>query len=280
MKVSGFTIVRNIRKYHYPVIESIKSILPICDEFVINVGDSEDDTLGLMQSIHDPKIRIIENVWDMSMGKEVLSQQTNLALAACKGDWAFYLQSDEVIHEHDLPKLKKAMETHLHDAAVDALRFRWLHFYGSYCRYRIDKGWYQKQDRIIRNNGEVESCGDAYGFHRKDGKPLTRKNTGSFLYHYGWVQPEEIMTQRRVNAEQIGFVELKEEDRTQKYSYGDLNRFPPYFGSHPGVMNDMVKAHQLSSKDFKDIQRRYWWHPMRWLKLRYKTGKRVKTKIE
>ncbi len=279
MKISGFTIARNAVKYNYPILESIQSILPICDEFVVNVGDGEDDTLKLVQSIKSPKIKIVENRWDMSMGKSVLSHQTNLALKECKGDWAFYLQSDEVIHENDLPGLLKAMENCLPDKKVEALRFQWLHFYGSYFRYRIDSGWYQKQDRIIRNNGEIESYGDAYGFRKKNGQPIQRKNTGKLLYHYGWVQPQEVMASRRVNAEQIGFVSLGPEERASRYSYGDLNRFPVYFGTHPAVMKERVSDHLPSQKDWQDISKKYWWHPFKIGRVRFKTFNRVKEKI-
>ena len=101
MKISGFTIVRNAVKFNYPVVASIRSILPICDEFIVNVGDSQDGTLELIRSIGSPKIRIIQTQWDMGQGSQVLSQQTNLTLKECRGDWAFYLQSDEVIHEAD-----------------------------------------------------------------------------------------------------------------------------------------------------------------------------------
>ncbi len=279
MKISGFTIARNVVKFNYPILQSISSILPICDEFIINVGDSEDDTLSLIRSIKNPKIKIIENKWDMTMGKEVLSFQTNLALKECRGDWAFYLQSDEMIHEEDLFKIKETMQKHLDNHDVDALRFKWLHFYGSYYRYRIDRGWYQKQDRIIRNNGQIESFGDAFGFRRKDGQPLRSASTGFLLYHYGWVQPDEIMAQRRVNAEQIGFVKLSPEERKKTYDYGDLDRFPAYFGSHPKYMSDCVKSHALSQKDLNQINQKYWWHPLRILKVRYKTGRRVKKEI-
>ena len=280
MKVSGFTIVRNAVKFNYPAVASILSILPICDEFIVNVGASDDNTLDLIKSIASPKIRILQTTWDFSEGKTVLSRQTNIALKECSGDWAFYLQSDEVIHEKDLLVLRQKMQKYLPDKDVEALRFAWLHFYGSYYRYRIDHGWYQKQDRIIRNNGEIESIGDAYGFERKDRAPLKRKNTGCLLYHYGWVHAGDVMTQRRVNAEQIGFTSLKREERSGEYSYGDLNRFPPYFGSHPTVMKERVAHHALSRNDFKNIQRRYWWHPLRVLKVRYKTGRRVKQRIE
>src|SRR3989338_6734169 len=279
MKISGFTITRNAIKFNYPVLESIRSILPICDEFIVNVGDCEDGTLELIKSLGDAKIRIIQNVWDLTQGSEVLSHQTNLALRECAGDWAFYLQSDEVIHEADLKKLKAAMRRHLNNPDVDALRFRWLHFYGSYFRYRIDRGWYQKQDRIIRNNGEVESFGDAFGFRRRDGEPLRRRSANCLLYHYGWVHPEVTMTEPPRHAQLIGFAALGEDERRDKYDYGDLRRFPAYFGSHPAVMRQKIGGHELSQADLKEINSQYRWHPLKWLKVRYKTGRRVKEKI-
>jgi len=279
MKISGFTIVRNALKYQYPVVEAITSILPVCDEFIVNVGDSEDNTMGVILGINSPKIRIIQSNWDFSMGKDVLSYQTNLALKECRGDWAFYLQSDEVVHEKDLDRLLRVMRRNLNREDVDALRFRWFHFYGSYYRYRIDAGWYQKQDRIVRNNGMILSAGDAWGFERKDGRALRRVNTGAYIYHYGWVNSGEIMTRRRVNAEKIGFTTLNQEDRGATYIYGDLNRFPPYFGTHPSVMRDRIRVHGLSREDLKDIRKRFWWHPFLRLGVRYKTGRREKRKI-
>jgi glycosyltransferase involved in cell wall biosynthesis len=278
MKVSGFTIARNIRKYRYPFLESIRSILPICDEFIVNVGDSDDDTLSMAESMADPKIRIVRNAWDNGMGKEVLSFQTNQALKECSGDWAFYLQADEVVHEKDLPRLKRVMLRALH-RPVDALKFRWLHFYGNYCRYRVDAGWYQKQSRIIRNRGEVESVGDAYSFARKDGRPLREWKTGCFIYHYGWVQPGEVMTRRRSNAQHLGFAVPGEKEEDRPYDYGDLDRFPVYYGPHPAVMRPLVERHELSRRDWAGISRRKWWHPFVYLRPRWKTWRREKRRL-
>jgi hypothetical protein len=216
----------------------------------------------------------------MSRGKLVLSDETNRALKACRGTWGFYLQTDEVIHEDDLPKLRRLMERYAGQEQIDAMRFNWLHFFGSYYRYRIDAGWYQKQDRIIRNNGQVVSWGDAYSFKRADDRPMRRVNTGCLLYHYGWVQSGEVMTRRRVNAEKIGFARLADNERKEEYTFGDLNRFHPYFGSHPAMMQPLVESHDLSREDKKRIDREYRWHPLRLLKVRYKTGKRVKEKIQ
>ncbi len=60
MKISGFTFIRNGTLLGYPFIESILSALPICDEFIVAVGDSEDDTLARIQAIGSNKIRIIQ----------------------------------------------------------------------------------------------------------------------------------------------------------------------------------------------------------------------------
>ena len=278
MKISGFTIVSNAVKFNYPVLESIRSILPICDEFIVNVGDCQDGTLDLIRSIGSPKIRIIQNQWDMSQGFQVLSQQTNLALRECTGDWAFYLQSDEVIHEADLYKLKFWMRYYLNRKEVDALRFWWFHFYGSFWRYRVDLGWYQKQDRIIRNNGQVESHGDAYGFRRIDGKPLRTKLTFCYLYHYGWVNSNEMMQKRYDNATAIGYMDKKSSISTIG-DYGDLNRFPAYLGTHPDVMKETVAQHRISREDFDTIQKKQWWNPCLWFRLRLKTWKRGKVRI-
>ena len=63
MKVTGFSFVKNAIKYDYPIVESITSILPICDEFVIAVGDCNDGTRELIESIGSDKIRIIDTVF-------------------------------------------------------------------------------------------------------------------------------------------------------------------------------------------------------------------------
>lgn len=280
MKISGFTIARNAVKLQYPIVESIHSILPLCDEFVVNVGESEDATLETIKNIRSDKIKIIQTQWDLSRGPTVLSEQTNIALSHCAGDWAFYLQSDEVIHEADLPKLKRCMAKYFSVPEVDALRLQWFHFYGSHHRYRIDKGWYQKQDRIIRNNGAIRSCGDAFAFERVDGAPLRFKKTGCFLYHYGWVLSEAAMAKRRLNQTTIwSRADRAKEKATGRYEYGDLERFPIYFGTHPKVMNDLIAQNSISQQDWRYISCRFWWNPSLWFRLRYKTSKRIKNAI-
>ncbi|WP_315818706.1 hypothetical protein [Paraflavitalea speifideaquila] len=134
MTISGFSFVRNATKLYYPVKESIESILPIVDEFVIALGkgDADDHTLAEIQQIKSEKIRIVHTEWDLQTytHASVYAQQTDVAKNACKGDWLFYLQSDEVIHEKYLPLIRARCEELLEDREVEGLLFKYRHFGG------------------------------------------------------------------------------------------------------------------------------------------------------
>lgn len=199
MFVSGATFVRNAIKFDYPVRESILSILPLCDEVIVNVGKSEDETLDLVKSIKNEKIRIIESVWDDTKrtGGLVLSEQTNIALRACKGDWIFYIQADEVLHEKFLEVVRERMKTFLEVEEVEGLLFDFKHFYGSYFLFQSSRKWYRREVRIIRNHIGISSWKDAQGF-RLNGRKLRVIHAHAEIYHYGWARhPEKIIPKQK-----------------------------------------------------------------------------------
>lgn len=164
MKISGFTIVKNAIHLQYPLVESIKSILPIVDEYVVLVGPSEDGTLDMIKGIGSEKVRIVENEWrdNFKFDGQIFSHLTNVAMSECKGDWAFSLQADELIHEKDLPRLKRLIEECDKKPSVMAISLRFIHFWGDYQTY--NPYIHRKACRIVRNNGEVVSIGDAVAF--------------------------------------------------------------------------------------------------------------------
>jgi len=254
MKVSGFTFCRNALKYDYPIVESIRSVLPVCDEFIVNVGRCDDGTLDVIQSIRDPKIKIVESVWDDALRKDglIYSQQTNIALAQCKGDWAFYVQADEVVHEDDLPALQQSMRQHLGDPAVKGLLFRYLHFVADY--WSTNPWFYHKAVRIIRNNGEVESCGDAVGFHFKPTQQYLQSGpkewlaySGARIFHYGWVKdPQTLLNKKREQADKHhGDILPPEEARALSHASFQFDEYAilkEFRGTHPRVMQERVKT--------------------------------------
>jgi len=208
MKVSGFTFLRNAQKLGYPFAASIRSILPIVDEFVVALGPSEDDTERLLREIGSSKIRIVPTHWnerirsDYSVKGFVYGQQKSIALFNCTGDWAFYLEGDEVVHEEELPKICGAMERSLDDPRVEALAFDYLHFYGNANTYAWSPRWYRTEARILRNT--VPAWGPEGLFFvvletHKKGRYPRAVHTGATIYHYGWVKS---LTQREAKREQ------------------------------------------------------------------------------
>jgi hypothetical protein len=254
MKVSGFTFVRNAVKYDYPVIESISSALPLCDEFIVNVGRCSDGTLDLIASIGDPKIKIVESVWDDALRKDglIYSQQTNIALALCTGDWAFYIQADEVVHEDDLPLLRHVMERHLDNRGVKGLLFRYLHFIADY--WSTNPWFYHRAVRIIRNNGEIESCGDAVGFHFKSTQQYLQSgpkdwlaDSGARMFHYGWVKDPKTMLAKVREQVAVYHGNHPPPQQTKLYAqdafqYDDYAVLKEFHGSHPSVMHARLAA--------------------------------------
>lgn len=193
MKISGFTFIRNAELYGYPIVEAIQSALPLCDEFVVAVGNSSDNTIALIEGIDSDKIRIIHTVWndDLREGGRVLAEETDKALAAVSSDsdWAFYIQGDEILHERYIDTVRQAMQDNLTNPAVEGLLFNYLHFYGSYKYVGDSRRWYRREIRIIRNTGNVISYRDAQGFRKKDNTKLRVKLIDAYIYHYGWVKP-------------------------------------------------------------------------------------------
>lgn len=246
MRISGFTIVRNAIKYDYPIVEAITSILPICDEVIVAVGRSEDDTLELIRSIDSPKIKIIETVWDERLreGGKVLADETNKAFAAVSkdSDWAFYIQGDEVIHEKYLSVIKQEMQKFKDDKNVEGLLFNYTHFYGSYDYIGDSRRWYRREIRVIKNDKNISSYLDAQGF-RKDGQKLKVKHIDAAIYHYGWVKPPEAQ-----QAKQQTFNKLWHDDEWMKRNVPDVDKFDYsqtdsvalFKGTHPKVMQSRI----------------------------------------
>lgn len=261
MVISGFSMVRNATKLYYPVRASIESILPVVAEFVIALGncDEDDHTLEEIQKIRSDKIKIIHTRWDIEQypGGSEYAHQTDIAKKYCKGDWLFYLQSDEVIHEKYLPVIKKKCSEFLNNREVDGLLFNYKHFWGDYSHYVVSHAWYPKEIRIIRNDPEIHSWRDAQSFRRIpafDGyRYFQKENTfklrvaeaDAFVYHYGWVRPPELMQKKRVSFESHMQGNKKAlsifKREPDMFDYGNLSKLCVFKETHPEVMKDFIK---------------------------------------
>jgi hypothetical protein len=200
VKVSGFTIVRNAIKLDFPVEPSIRSILPICDEVVVNVGRSEDDTLDLVRSIDDPKIRIVETDWDMSRRNTVLGLETHRAMKACRYPWGVYIQADEVLHERGAQELAAAIQAADGDPRIEGLLVRYVHFYGGFETIATHRRWYRREVRSVRLAPELDirPYQGAQGFRvGPDHRKIRARLTGAEMFHYGWARPAQALREKR-----------------------------------------------------------------------------------
>jgi glycosyltransferase involved in cell wall biosynthesis len=247
MRISGFSFARNAVKYDYPLREALQSILPVVDELVVAVapGDADDDTRGLVESLGDPRVRIVDAAWDDTRRQEVYADLTNVALAECTGDWCLYIQADEALHEDDVPTLRARCEELLDDRRVEGLLFDYLHFFGDYHHIQDGQGWYQKEIRVIRNGIGVRSVRDAQSFRYPDQRRITVAPARARVFHYGWVRHPRFM-QAKVrefwsHRKSLEEVEAEYGGR-EEFDYGPLGRLPRYRGTHPAVMAGRMEA--------------------------------------
>ncbi len=243
MKISGFTFLRNGVVLGYPFEESIRSVLPICDEFVVALGESSDGTRERIEAIGSDKIRIIDTRWNEAMQDRgyVYAQQKMIAQFNCSGDWAFYLEGDEVLHEQDLETIRATMERHLDDPAVEALVFDYFHFYGSPDWVAISPGWYRRAPRIIRNtirNYSPDGLFFVVMDKNKQGRYPKAALAGAPIYHYGHVRSAARM---REKIQQVSRYWGHEPPKFETYAI-DPQAVRPFEGSHPAVVQPWLAA--------------------------------------
>ncbi len=291
MKISGFTMGKNSGKLYYPIKQSILSILPIVDEFVIALGDddADDNTREEIESLKNNKIKIINTIWDIEKypNGAILAQQTDLAKSYCSGDWLFYIQADEVVHEKYLPIIRKRCEELKDDNEVQGLLFGYVHFWGDYNHYLDYHGWYRNEIRIIRNLPDVHSWRDAQSFRiipGFDGKSYYQKegtnklkvaSSGAKVFHYGWVRPPSCMKNKIkvFITNEKGKDKMAELEKIENYfafDYGPLNKLAIFKESHPKVMDEWIARFDWKNELQFSGKRNKNRHPHKHERFRYK----------
>lgn len=241
-RISGFTMVRNAVRLDYPLVESIRSVLPVVDEFVVNVGRSEDGTLELVRAIEDPRVRIIESEWDAKEKNFAHSTQTLAAMRACTSPWGIYIQADEVLHERGAEELRRTIEAVDADARVEGLLVNYLHFYGTLDLLATHRRWYRREVRAVRLDPalDIRPYQGAQGFrvgpeHRR----IRARLTGAMMYHYGWARPAHAIQTKRDVANAF-FPDKHAADRDQLLPWMPFLR--AFHGEHPAVAREWVAA--------------------------------------
>jgi hypothetical protein len=191
----------------------------------------------------------------------VYAQQKMIAQFACTGDWAFYLEGDEVLHEGELAAIRASVERHHADRRIEALVFDYLHFYGSPHWLAVSPAWYRRECRLIRNT--IRSYAPDGQFwvvmdqHRR-GRHPNAALANAHIYHYGHVRRTDYMQAK------LDQVSKYWSHGAPKVHYGNIDpqSLVPYAGTHPALMADWLRdeaeqhfapdpAHRLTSRERK-----------------------------
>lgn len=246
MIVAGFTFIRNAIKYDYPIVEAIKSILPLCDYVVVAIGDSDDRTEELITGLNEKKIRIIHTVWDESVPNGgVLAVETDKAFDAIgdDADWCFYIQGDEVFNSEQTNIVRASMLKYKDNAQIQGLLFHYRHFYGSYDYIGTARGWYRHEIRIIKNDKKIRSYRDAQGF-RIEGKKLRVRLIDAYIHHYGWVRNPEAQQRKQLNFNKYWRTDewiSENVPDVESFDYSQVDGLSLYIGNHPEVIQPRIQ---------------------------------------
>jgi len=249
MQISGFTYVRNGFAFGYPFLASIHSLLPLVDELVVVIGDSEDGTREAISNLENPKIRIIDTVWDKSLREngKIFAAQSDLALENISGDWAFHLQVDEVLHENDQQKIAETIKAADSKKEVDGLLFLFLHFWGDYHHIRNTRRTHRFEIRAFKNTGNIRAYKDSQGFRNYGKKPKGKKlrvvKTDTPIYHYSYTRPPQLMA-RKVNYFHRFWHDdtwLKKNTDSSEFNYNFVDKLEVFEGTHPVYMKNVIE---------------------------------------
>ncbi len=242
--LSGFTIVRNAVSLDYPIVPALRSILAICDEVVVNVGRSSDGTRDLVAGVGDPRVRVIDTVWDFSRGSGVLAQETERAMRACRGTWGLYIQADEVLHETGAAILQERLQAWDGEPRVEGLLVDYRHFYGDFDTVATNRHWYRREVRCVRLDRDIHSYQDAQGFRVGPGLRRVRaRASGAQMFHYGWARAPNSVSQKLAGHREV-FPRTPEDverrHEAPRLEWGPLLR--RFDGIHPRVAQEWIAA--------------------------------------
>lgn len=252
-KISGFTFIKNGLTLGYPILESVLSIDPICDEVIINVGfedkecTKDDGTYKyLTENLTGPKYKFLKSWWDPEIRKSgiILAQQTNIALRECTGDYCQYIQGDECLHEDDLKYILDGIDQMEKDPKIQGLIFNYIHLFGNVDTYKFTRNFYRREVRLIKNHTGLESYLDAQGFRFPNKTKMKARLIKARVFHYGWARSEKVMNEKQMAFNRLydpNYVPPKEKF-TYKREWG-LKRVD---FTHPKIMQKWIEDNKDS----------------------------------
>lgn len=190
--LSGYSTTYNCVDQKYPFVESICSLLDVCDEVVVVDGGSTDGTWDVLNEMaaDNPKLKIkmIERDWNHPRHAVFDGMQKAAARDLCTGDFCWQQDVDEIIHENDYQKIRNLLVSA--PKSVNLIALPVTEFWGNKGKIRIDiNPW---KWRLSRNHPQIthgipmqlrkqDENGDTYSLQGTDGCDYVTKDTGEVI---------------------------------------------------------------------------------------------------
>jgi len=192
--ISGYITTYNCEKQDYPYVQSIKSMLQFCDEVCVVDGGSTDGTFEKLEEIskEDSRVKVKKVLRDWSHPRHAVfdGMQKAEARSMCTSEFCWQMDSDEIVHEADAPKIMDLCEKMPKNVEVISLPV--IEYWGGPNKVRVDiQPW---KWRLSRNLPHVthgipvhlrrfDSEGNIYSLPGSDGCDMIHKESGEVINH-------------------------------------------------------------------------------------------------
>ena len=273
-RIGGSLIIRNGNHYGYCWQSAIKSVLPLCDYFVILEAYSDRDNTYeecLEIAAHDSRIEVIRGDWDgpEPEGYEFwrLSRLTNMCLERiieAGMDYMLYVQGDEAWHEDGFDQILRIVNGESrYGNAPKAIIQPFHHFVGN--PHTTFPFVYSSSIRMARTDTTWRADNDAWIMKCTDPADNFQVIADkAYIYHYGKLgHPFKKLAKEHdfsLLFKSAGFpdprvVRMIEEGKPLDYAYLfeetiKKGLFSPFEGTHPAAIKDWLDAHQEWWQEF------------------------------
>jgi len=196
MSISVVFVGKNLILNGYPFVESLLSVLPLADEFIISEGYSDDDSLNYLWKFkkkyetRERPIFVYQDEWpDRSYHGEAITYVLERAIQKASKKWVLYLQADEIWHEDMIPYMLDIVSKD--NFEFNSISFPYFHFINSWEPSK-DTKYYQEAMRFVRNDRGIKLLGDAWNFITPGpADPIYAAGySPNRIFHMNWCLPE------------------------------------------------------------------------------------------
>jgi hypothetical protein len=251
----------------YPFAEALENALAVCDEAVIVVSDSEDDTADWVMDlqVYHGWERVAVAYQQFHYDRHWQQRWWEFAASLTDAEWLMYHDADEVFHEDDIPVIRSQMTR----PEIKLICFPYTHFYmtPSYTRnfypYHTRLGrrsaGYRMQNWCTDGTPNFPACQmvtgvDGLEAHNQRGDHVAYMTERPF-YHYSWARHPRALALSQAKhkawytADGNGLAdgrlpEVEPHDfRTEFPRQAMLGNLKPYDGKRPSIMEEWEREH-------------------------------------